>query len=141
MMSCRSSPRTIRNWRRYFKIWWETPLNITEPRRLPYTSPPRGRVSESGPFRCEITVWALRSSTSRGYLYFFNACTGERNSRAQALGSRFAKRLWRDWAGESGSSRNSAKVQRFILRYLRGVKKNGIKWIELRTYRSIACGG
>jgi PAS domain S-box-containing protein len=40
----------------------------------------------------------------------------ERNSKAQALGSRFAKRLWRDWAGESGSSRKSAKAQRFILR-------------------------
>jgi PAS domain S-box-containing protein len=111
------------HWRRYFKIWWETPLNIMEPRHLQYTSPLFGRDSGSGPFRCEITAWALRRSTSRGYSYSFNACTGERNSRAQVSDSRFAKKLWRDWVGESGSSRNSAKVQHFILHCRRGVKK------------------
>src|SRR6202045_3970169 len=136
MTRCRSSPRTIHNWSTYSKIWWETQLNIAEPKCLRYTSPPPGRVSTSGPFRCEITDWALRRSTLRGYLYFFNACTGVRNSRARGSGSRFAKRLWRDWAGEFGSSRNSAKAPRFILHCLRAIKRSDIDWSELRTDRS-----
>src|SRR6202166_5365633 len=115
MTRCRSSPRTIHNWRRYSKIWWETQLNIVEPKCLRYTTPPPRMASTSGLFRCEITAWVLRRSTSRGYLYFFNGCTGERNSKAQASDSRFAKRLWRDWAEESGSSRKLAKAQHFIL--------------------------
>jgi chemotaxis family two-component system sensor kinase Cph1 len=71
----------------------------------------------------------------------FNACTGVRNSRAQASGSQFAKRLWRDWAGEFGSSRSSAKAPRFILHCPRGIKTNDNDWSELRTDRSPVSGG
>src|SRR4029077_14838770 len=130
------SQQTIPNWPRYFRTSSGTQSSTAAPKSLTYTSLPTKTVAMNGSFPCETMAWELTLSTLTGSLSFSRGCTGEKNSWAPESDWPYARKFWSGWAGGSGSSRNSKRVQPFTLPCRKEMENDEIDWNGRGSYRS-----